>query len=331
MAWVDRALPSGVERTVGEHVGHCDACAALTRDFEALHRRVADWRVETPPRGLRVAVMSAAGAAEVPSSSAAAGGPRLWRRLRWPVAASIVLAGAFLVNEISVCGAPLCRAEGAGQTAQAAQSAPAAPAAAALQEFAAFDAWWQSRPRVDLGVPANGAKVTIVWFVDYECPACAATDPVYSKVIDDQVMAHFGAVSRVVRDWPWNAECNPNVAGTIQGHEASCAAAVAMHLAADRGTADALRAWLFSHQDADPSEVVAAAQRIGHIAEFDARYPAELQRLRRQLAGVRSAGVTSTPSCYVNGVRAADDQGHLLAPQFLARAVELELRRAGGR
>ena len=39
------------------------------------------------------------------------------------------------------------------------------------------NAWWQ-QPRVDLGIPADGAKVVVVKFNDWLCPACKADAPV---------------------------------------------------------------------------------------------------------------------------------------------------------
>ena len=39
-------------------------------------------------------------------------------------------------------------------------------------EVAQFEAWLDAQPREDLGVPANGARVVVVKFNDYQCPAC---------------------------------------------------------------------------------------------------------------------------------------------------------------
>src|SRR5262245_2592590 len=42
-----------------------------------------------------------------------------------------------------------------------------------------FDEAWAKQPRVDLGIPADGAKVIVVKFNDFQCPGCRETHEWY--------------------------------------------------------------------------------------------------------------------------------------------------------
>src|SRR5712692_8841628 len=87
-------------------------------------------------------------------------------------------------------------------------------------------------PRVPLFVPADGAKVVIVKFNDYQCPACGQTYLSYKPIFAKYEAQFPGAVKVVVKDYPLNPACNPNVALV---HPAACDAAVAARLAKMHG------------------------------------------------------------------------------------------------
>jgi hypothetical protein len=323
MAWSDQELDPSNAAHVRAHVDNCASCRAVADNLRDLRARADQWQVEPAPVSVRVAVMSAAssavgGPARLTSPQPLAAG--FWRRYRWQlVAASAVIAAVFVGAQVSLCGEVICHLGGT----RAPEPIMQAPASAD------FETAWQALPRIDLGIPADGAAVVIAWFVDYECPACQAADPIYTGAIDQYVAAYPRRVKFVVLDWPWNTECNPNVQTTFVGHEASCAAAVAMHLAEGRGRGAAMKAWLFSHQrGATAADVRAAAASVAGVNDFDARYPAERDALRARLASIGPAvGNFSTPSCFINGVWARDSQGRLISPQDLARAIEFELRK----
>ena len=46
-----------------------------------------------------------------------------------------------------------------------------------------FERWYASQPRVPLVVPADGAKVLIVKFNDYQCPACGQSYLQYKPIL----------------------------------------------------------------------------------------------------------------------------------------------------
>lgn len=156
-----------------------------------------------------------------------------------------------------------------GSMAERAASAQA-PSAAATQ---GFEDAWVKQPRVDLGIVAEGAKVIIVKFNDYECPSCRVAEEVYGPVLKKFGSSHPGAVKYVMKDWPWNAACNFNTSSTIPGHEAACNAAVAARLARDRGKYDEMAAWLYGNQGTSPQAVRDTVTRILGAVDFDRDTP----------------------------------------------------------
>jgi uncharacterized membrane protein/protein-disulfide isomerase len=187
----------------------------------------------------------------------------------------------------------------------------------------AFSDAWSRQPRVDLGVKADGAKIVIVKFNDYECPACAQAETAYQPVIARFLAAHPGSVKYVMKDWPWNKTCNFTLAQTLMGHDASCDAAVAARVARDRGKYDEMAAWLFSHQETTSQAVRQEAQRILGPFDFDREYAAKLPDIRRDVADGGVLKINSTPTSFINGVRV---EGVMQAQAF-ELALELELNR----
>jgi protein-disulfide isomerase len=191
---------------------------------------------------------------------------------------------------------------------------------------AQFAAAWAQQERVELNVPAGGARVVIVKFNDYECPTCRVAEAYYRPILDRFATSHPGQVRLVFKDWPWNASCNAH-APTIPGHEAACAAAAAARMARARGKYDEMAAWLFGNQDTTPAAVQEAARRILGVTTFDAEYVKVLPDIQRDIADGAALQIHGTPSYFINGVRIPAER--LLPPEYFALAIELELRRAG--
>src|SRR6185295_1369279 len=160
-----------------------------------------------------------------------------------------------------------------------AERAAAAPAPSAGAQ-ADFEKAWAQQPRVNLGIAAEGAKVIVVKFNDYECPSCAQGEALYKPLLEKFATSNPGAVKYVIKDWPWNTKCNFNAGRTIPGHEASCDAAAAARMAKDRGKYDEMAGWLFSNQGIQPDAVRAAATRILGVKDFDTEYAAKLADIR---------------------------------------------------
>jgi len=216
-----------------------------------------------------------------------------------------------------------------------AQQAPAPPPVSQDMQKAFTDAW-ALQPRVDLGIPPDGAKVVIVKFNDWLCPACKAAAQFYQPVLDKYQKESPGAVKYVVKDWPWNASCNFNVATTLHGHEGSCAAAAAVRMALDRGKGDAMIDWLFANQQhltelglaggsATADAIQTQAQQMLGVPDWNGEYARKVAEIRRDVADGGALKVQSTPTFFVNGVRAADGNGNFLPPQYFDLAISLEI------
>lgn len=217
---------------------------------------------------------------------------------------------------------------------------PQAPPPPPSQDAAAnFASAWAKQPRVDLGIPADGAKVIVVKFNDWLCPGCRAYHEAYQPVLDKYAKSNPGAVKYVVKDWPWSATCNFNIASTIHGHEASCQAAAAVRMARDHGKADAMIDWLFANQQrlvgfdlsGDSADAIAAikaeAASLG-VQDFDLQYPAKVADIRRDVADGGVLGVHVTPTYFINGVRTTSDpRGDNLPAQYFDLAIKLELEK----
>ena len=86
-----------------------------------------------------------------------------------------------------------------------------------------------STPRVPLAISDDGAKVLIVKFNDYQCPACGQSYLEYKPILAKYAASNPGAVKVVMKDYPLNADCNASMRTTL--HPAACDAAVAVRLA----------------------------------------------------------------------------------------------------
>ena len=120
------------------------------------------------------------------------------------------------------------------------ETASAAPVqveipALAPEERARLEQWWELQPKVEMPIaPSSGVKVHIVKFSDYQCPGCRAAHDVFRMVLPRYDKS---AVEFVMKHYPLEPECNPNVPGG--DHRASCEAAAAYVMA--RGVPEKLR------------------------------------------------------------------------------------------
>lgn len=199
---------------------------------------------------------------------------------------------------------------------QAAQAKPADDAVA--QWLAEFDA----KPRVDVGVPADGAKVVIVKFNDFQCPSCREGFVWYKPVLQKYAQSHPGAIKYVIKDFPLEGECNfstPNM-----NHYASCEASVAMRLAAEAGKGAEMEQWLFDNQSRLTADVVRDGYgSVTGLKNFAERYPAVLAGVRQDVSDGVALQIGQTPTYFINGVRVLGN----LQPQWLEVLIEHELKK----
>jgi uncharacterized membrane protein len=262
-------------------------------------------------------IVSGAAAASVSSLPSRLGGDLRTLR-RSPVA--LALAAVWLVASVSVVAffpreeAPL---------AQAAAEVPSVPLEElSADEIAQFEAWMSQQMRVELDVPADGAKVVVVKFNDYQCPACRQTYLAYKGLKDKWESQSGGQVRFISVDYPLESECNT---GGIHG--AACEAAVAVRLAREKNRAQAMEEWLFDNQPRLTREVVKEGLvEIAQVNDFDARYPKVLELVRADAQKGQKVQINGTPTFFINGIRI----GGGLRPSYFDAAIAYELKRTQG-
>lgn len=146
---------------------------------------------------------------------------------------------------------------------------------------------------------SHTAKVMLVEFGDYQCPACGYAAPIIEKVIE--AYKTNPGVSIVFRHFP------------LSQHKNAQAAAEAAEAAAAQGKFWEMHAKLYANQDAwkdaaDPLPLFAEYARqagIKDIEKFkrDVTGNAFASVISADAADGRSIGVDSTPTFYLNGAR----------------------------
>jgi uncharacterized membrane protein/protein-disulfide isomerase len=183
--------------------------------------------------------------------------------------------------------------------------------------------WWEVQPKSEVPVPAEGAKVVIVKFNDYQCPACKLTYETYKSFLPKYIAS--GQVKYVVKHYPLEPECNPGVPGG--NHYASCEAAASVIMAKSKGSADKLEDWIFSHigpPQLTPEQVKDAARTVGGITDFDAQYARAKEEIKTDAGLGQLLGVRSTPTFFINGRKLEQ----VLPAQYFEVLIQLELQKA---
>ncbi len=138
------------------------------------------------------------------------------------------------------------------------------------------------------------AAVTVVEFTDYQCPSCAATQPVLEKLITE----YGDRVRFVIRDFP------------LQMHPEARKAAEAAEAAREQGKYWDFTAILFRNQSQlKPEQLKQYAQVLGlDRAKFDAALEDGrfADKVDRDMIDGQRFGVSGTPTFFVNGRRAKD-------------------------
>ncbi len=210
-------------------------------------------------------------------------------------------------------------AEANGEAPSAAEATPQV----SQDQRSELERFMASAPRVPLVVANEGAKVLIVKFADYQCPACAQAYQAYKPILAKYAASHPGQVKMVMKDFPLNSSCNAAV--RTQMHAGACDAAVAIRLAAATGKADALEEYFYTHQQGmTPESVRQAAKDIAQIADFDAKYAQTLELVKGDIAMGNQLKVNQTPTFFINGIKIDG----AWAPQFFDQAIAYELSHA---
>jgi protein-disulfide isomerase/uncharacterized membrane protein len=207
---------------------------------------------------------------------------------------------------------------------EAAPAAAGAPAVEATQDQRSeLERFMASAPRVPLIVPNDGAKVLIVKFADYQCPACGQAYLAYKPILAKYAASNPGAVKVVMKDFPLNPNCNVNVRQML--HPWACDAAVAVRLARAHNKGDELEDYLYTNQkDITPESLRTVARDIGQVTDFEAKYQATLELVKGDIAMGQQLKVAQTPTFFLNGIKIDG----AWAPQFFDQAIAYELAHA---
>ena len=190
---------------------------------------------------------------------------------------------------------------------------PAAPVEtldpAALTEW---HKWLDAQPTQQAALPADGVKVRVLKFNDYQCPACRMTYMAYHDIIAKYEASHPGAFRFETRDFPLESECG---FGGI--HSSACEAAVAVRLAREKNKGAELEAWLFERQESMSRDLVKEGlEQIAQVTNFDEAYPKVLEQVRADARLGQQLGVQGTPTFFVNGIRVGS-----LRPAYFDAAI----------
>jgi uncharacterized membrane protein/protein-disulfide isomerase len=188
------------------------------------------------------------------------------------------------------------------------------------QQRRELEQWYAVQPSVDIPVPNEGAKVLILKFSDFQCPACKTAHDAYRSVLAKYAP---NQVKFMLKHYPLEPECNSAVPGG--NHFAACEAAAAVVMARSNGQADRLKDWLFANQTTlTPASVKQAAKDVAGIPDFDAKYARALQEVKTDASLGTLLQVGSTPTFFVNGKKIVGG----VPPQYFEGIIELELKKA---
>lgn len=142
-----------------------------------------------------------------------------------------------------------------------------------------------------VGSPLRGsaeAPVTMVIFTDFQCPYCIKLVPLL-----DQVMEKYkGKIKLVFKNMP------------LQFHEMAEPAARAALAANEQGKFWEFHDKLFTVEQLKPEAITTVATSLGlDMARFntDMQSPMIRQKLNKDMLDAQKAGVTGTPTLYING------------------------------
>ncbi len=160
------------------------------------------------------------------------------------------------------------------------------------------DADWQ--------IKAEGSKVTLVEYADFQCPACGAYYPLVKQLEAD----YAGKITFVFRHFP------------LSIHPNAVPAALAAEAAGGQGKFFEMSELLFTRQEAwssakTPEDIfVTYATELGlDIEKFktDMSNPDAKQKIVDSFKGGQKAKVSGTPTFFLNGVKLENPKGNSVA------------------
>lgn len=145
----------------------------------------------------------------------------------------------------------------------------------------------------------DDAKVVIVEFADFQCPACKHMDATLTQLVQE----YAGKVQVVFRNYPLDQSCNSGIRGKI--HEWSCRAAIMARCAGQYGKFWPYYQKVFDNQkDIDDTKLKSWAVELG-LGEEQINTCLNssdlLAKIKEDIALGDQLGVDSTPTIFING------------------------------
>ncbi|MDQ3230986.1 MAG: thioredoxin domain-containing protein [Pseudobdellovibrionaceae bacterium] len=146
---------------------------------------------------------------------------------------------------------------------------------------------------------SDDAKVKIVEFADYQCPACATASKAMKALaadLGDKVLIVF-------KNFPLDSTCNPSVQSKM--HAFACEAAVMTRCAGQIGKFWEMNEKVYdNYRDIDSTRLIAWAKDVGlnddQIKQCKAS-PDIVKKIQDDVKQANEAGLSGTPTIFING------------------------------
>ncbi|MCO4772668.1 MAG: thioredoxin domain-containing protein [Deltaproteobacteria bacterium] len=168
---------------------------------------------------------------------------------------------------------------------------------------------------------STDALVRVVEFADFECPHCQMAAP----QVKDIVERYGDKVEVVFKNYPLGKKCNADLSRDM--HPDACEAAVAVQCAGRQGSYWEMHDIVFATAAEGESIGTRRLKKIAEKLNLDKnQFGACLtddtawNEVREQVADGKAAGISGTPSFFVNGVQMPSPH-----PAFVEAAVRREL------
>ncbi|HSO09680.1 MAG TPA: thioredoxin domain-containing protein [Desulfoprunum sp.] len=164
------------------------------------------------------------------------------------------------------------------------------------------------------GSPVKGdaaAPVSIVLFTDFQCPYCIKLNPLLDQIYEK----NKGKVKIIFKNMP------------LQFHQMAEPAALAALAAGEQGKFWEFHDKIFAAPQLNPAVMTKIAQDLGLDMtrfESDRTSPMLRQKLGKDMSDAQKAGVTGTPTIYINGRKLKQR-----SPEGFQAMIDEELAKAG--
>jgi uncharacterized membrane protein len=188
-------------------------------------------------------------------------------------------------------------------------------------EISQFQAWMDAQPRVQVDVPRpEGAKVMVIKFNDYQCPACKQAYILYKSIqakVREGVPGAGGVRERRVSARGRMQRRRSALLGLRSGRRGA---------AGHREEPQARDGSVAVRQSGNTHarRVKEGLAQIAQVTNFDERYKDELEKVKAEAQMGQKLQVTGTPTFFIDGIRI----GSTLRPAYFDAAIAYELKKA---